>query len=121
MAGLQAHSNGPVFDDEVLADAEVKEAIEQGKSVHREYDIYNTDRAAFGRVGGAVARIHGDFNFPAKLSFDLRVSVCRRATHLGPSWPTLLARPPVCLWPLCTASQPMLLAHVSTSSSAAKA
>lgn len=70
---MQAHSNGPVFDDEVLADPEIKEAIEKGKSVQREYDIYNTDRAAFGRVAGAVARLHGDFNFPGTLSFDLRV------------------------------------------------
>ena len=70
---VQAHSNGPVFDDEVLADPEVKEAIEQGKSLTRSYEIYNVDRAAFGRVGGAVARLHGDFNFPGKLQFNLQV------------------------------------------------
>ena len=62
-----------MFDDEVLADKEIGEAIEKGKSVHREYDIFNTDRAAFGRVGGAVARLHGDFNFPGTLSFDVKV------------------------------------------------
>ncbi|KAK9805720.1 hypothetical protein WJX73_002070 [Symbiochloris irregularis] len=68
----EVHSNGPVFDDEVLADPEVKEAIEQGKDITREYELYNVDRAAFGRVGGAVARVHGDRDFPAKLQFNLK-------------------------------------------------
>ena len=67
------HSNGPVLDDEVLADPEVQAAIKEEGSVHRKFSIVNTDRAAFGRVGGAVARLHGDSGFAGTLSFDLEV------------------------------------------------
>ena len=68
------HGNGPVLDDEILEDAEVQDAIKNEGSVHRKYNIVNTDRATFGRVGGAVAKLHGDSGFAGTLSFDLEVS-----------------------------------------------
>ena len=37
------------------------------------FKILNTDRATFGRVGGAVAKLHGDSGFAGTLSFDLEV------------------------------------------------
>lgn len=40
------HSNGPVLDDGILADAAVAEAIATGSTVERSYDIVNTDRCA---------------------------------------------------------------------------
>ena len=67
------HSNGPVLDDEILADPEVQASIRDEGSVQRSYDITNVDRAAFGRVGGAVARLHGDSGFAGTLAFDLQV------------------------------------------------
>lgn len=69
----QVHGNGPVLDDEILADPEVQAAIREEGSVQRAYDITNVDRAAFGRVGGAVARLHGDSGFAGTLSFELQV------------------------------------------------
>ncbi len=71
----QVHSNGPVLDDEILADPEVQAAIKDEGSVHRKFSIVNTDRAAFGRVGGAVAKLHGDSGFAGTLSFDLEVGL----------------------------------------------
>ena len=73
MVHLQVHSNGPVLDDEILEDAEVQDAIKNEGSVHRKFKILNTDRATFGRVGGAVAKLHGDSGFAGNLSFDLEV------------------------------------------------
>ena len=69
----QARSNGPVLDDEILADSEVMEAIESEGSVHRSYDIVNTDRACLGRVGGAIAKRHGDSGFAGQVAIDLQV------------------------------------------------
>ena len=67
------HGNGPVLDDEILADPEIQDAIKNEGSVHRSFKILNTDRATFGRVGGAVAKLHGDSGFAGNLSFDLQV------------------------------------------------
>ncbi len=53
------HDIGPVWDDEVLADPEVQAAIRDNGTVRREYIVTNQDRSALGRIGGAVARVHG--------------------------------------------------------------
>jgi glutamate synthase (ferredoxin) len=45
-----AHSNGPVIDDEFLADAELLEAIEEGGSVTREAVVVNTDRCGIWKL-----------------------------------------------------------------------
>lgn len=50
--------------------------------MHRKLSIVNTDRAAFGRVGGAVARLHGDSGFAGTLSFDLEVDHWSRCQFL---------------------------------------
>ena len=56
------HDIGPVWDDEVLADPEVQAAIRDNGTVRREYIVTNQDRSALGRIGGAVARVHGVFS-----------------------------------------------------------
>ena len=77
---LQVHGNGPVLDDEILADPEVQEAIKNEGHVHKSYDIFNTDRATLGRVGGAIARLHGDSGFAGTVSIELQVR------HQQPAW-----------------------------------
>ena len=79
------HGNGPVLDDEILADPEVAEAIKTEGSVHRAYDIFNTDRAFLGRVGGAIARLHGDSGFAGTVSIDLKVCIWTSLPHLSSS------------------------------------
>ena len=68
------HGNGPVLDDGLLADPEVVAAIEGEGTVSRSLPICNLDRAALGRLGGAVARLHGDSGFAGSIDLDLHGS-----------------------------------------------
>lgn len=70
----ETHSNGPQLDDDILADPEVMAAIKDNGSVERRYDINNVQRTLLGRVGGCVAKHHGDFGFSGSLTFNLFVS-----------------------------------------------
>jgi glutamate synthase (ferredoxin) len=70
----ETHGNGKVLDDEILADPEVMEAIKSEGNVQRSYPIYNTDRATLGRLGGAIASLHGDSGFAGTISIDLQGS-----------------------------------------------
>eukprot|EP01023_Acetabularia_acetabulum_P017596 TRINITY_DN1880_c0_g1_i1.p1 TRINITY_DN1880_c0_g1~~TRINITY_DN1880_c0_g1_i1.p1 ORF type:complete len:297 (-),score=89.90 TRINITY_DN1880_c0_g1_i1:572-1462(-) len=65
---------GPILDDEILNDTELLQAIENGTSVERTYDIVNTDRAVLGRVAGAIAKKWGDNGFPGEIKFNLKGS-----------------------------------------------
>ena len=65
------HSNGFTFDDKILADTDVKKAIDEQKSATKTYKITNTDRASFSRVSGAVAKKYGDKGFQGRLRFEL--------------------------------------------------
>ncbi|KAK9827155.1 hypothetical protein WJX74_008527 [Apatococcus lobatus] len=67
----EVHSNGPQLDDDILADPEVMAAIKENGSVERRYDINNVQRTLLGRVGGCVAKHHGDFGFSGSLTFNL--------------------------------------------------
>jgi glutamate synthase (ferredoxin) len=67
-----AHSNGPCLDDDLLADEEIQQLLEQNTGVlERHLPISNTDRSVAGRLAGAIARKHGDngFNGELKLTF----------------------------------------------------
>lgn len=57
------HSNGPVWDDIVLADPEVIAAIANNGVVRREFELTNVDRSALGRIAGAIAKQHGAMNY----------------------------------------------------------
>ncbi len=69
----QVHSNGACLDDEILADPEVQEAIKNEGKVHRQFKIVNTDRATLGRIGGEIAKQHGDSGFAGQVSIDFEV------------------------------------------------
>ena len=86
------HSNGAMLDDEILADPEIQEAIKNEGKVHRTYDILNTDRSTLGRIGGVVAKQHGDSGFAGKISIDFNVSAAERShVHLTITTMILLA------------------------------
>ena len=68
------HGNGTVIDDGLLADPEVVAAIANEGTVSRSLPISNLDRAALGRLGGAVARLHGDSGFAGSIELDLQGS-----------------------------------------------
>ncbi|KAI4348605.1 hypothetical protein L6164_009312 [Bauhinia variegata] len=63
-----AHTNGPVLDDVLLADPEIADAIENEKVVHKTTKIYNIDRAVCGRIAGVIAKKYGDTGFAGQLN-----------------------------------------------------
>ena len=62
-----SHSNGPVLDDELLADPEIREAIARQGDVAKTLKIVNTDRAVGARVAGAIAKEYGNTGFAGHL------------------------------------------------------
>lgn len=69
------HSNGPVLDDEILADVEVQTAIREQGSISKTYKVVNTDRSLGARVSGAIAKQYGDTGFEGQLVLNFQGSV----------------------------------------------
>jgi glutamate synthase (ferredoxin) len=63
----QAHGNGQVLEDQLLADAEVMPAIEGHGRVARTLAIVNTDRSVGARLSGEIAARHGNTGFQGQL------------------------------------------------------
>ena len=63
----QAHGNGPILEDQLLADAEVMAAIEGHGRVSRTLAIVNTDRSVGARLSGEIAARHGNTGFQGQL------------------------------------------------------
>ncbi|MEB3177160.1 MAG: glutamate synthase large subunit [Synechococcus sp.] len=63
----QAHSNGPVLEDQLLADAELMAAIEGHGRLARTVPIINTDRSVCARLAGEIAQRHGNTGFGGQL------------------------------------------------------
>ena len=55
----------------ILDDAEVMSAIDTHGTASRSYQIRNTDRSAFARISGNIAKKYGDAGFKGKLDFTL--------------------------------------------------
>lgn len=69
----ETHSNGEgLFDDLLLNDPEVQACIDGQTVLSKEYTIANTDRAALGRVAGAIASKYGDSGFDGCLDLKLQ-------------------------------------------------
>ena len=66
------HSNGPVLDDRLLADAEIQRAIEQQGSVAQNVDIVNTDRTVGARLAGAIAKKFGNTGFEGQITLKFQ-------------------------------------------------
>mmetsp|Transcript_30634 Transcript_30634/g.55548 ORF Transcript_30634/g.55548 Transcript_30634/m.55548 type:complete len:1706 (-) Transcript_30634:57-5174(-) len=70
-----AHSNGPVLDDDVLADAEVVKMIETNSGVvEKDLEVTNIDRSVGGRIAGTIAAKHGDYGFEGELKLNFKGS-----------------------------------------------
>ncbi len=67
-----AHGNGPVLEDQLLADAEVQAAIEGHGRVARTLAIVNTDRSVGARLGGEIAARHGNKGFSGQLDLTFQ-------------------------------------------------
>ena len=54
-----AHGNGPILEDKLLADAELMAAIENHGTLSRTVEIINTDRSVCARLAGEIAQRTG--------------------------------------------------------------
>jgi glutamate synthase (ferredoxin) len=63
----EAHGNGPILEDQLLADAELVAAIEGHGRLARTLPIINTDRSVCARLGGEIAARHGNTGFQGQL------------------------------------------------------
>lgn len=68
------HSNGPVLDDIILADAEVQQAIQNQGTVAKRYKVINTDRTVGARVAGVIADQYGNAGFEGQLNLTFEGS-----------------------------------------------
>ncbi len=63
----EAHSNGQILEDQLLADAEVMSAISSHGRLARTLEIVNTDRSVGARISGEIAARHGNTGFKGQL------------------------------------------------------
>src|SRR5919202_3246585 len=68
----EVHSNGPVLEDQLLADAEIQEAIRNQGSVTKEVGIVNTDRTVGARLAGAIAKQYGNNGFDGHITLKFK-------------------------------------------------
>ena len=68
----QAHGNGPILEDQLLADADLMAALENHGSVSRSIEIINTDRSVCARLAGEIAQRHGNRGFKGQLDLTFR-------------------------------------------------
>jgi glutamate synthase (ferredoxin) len=64
----EAHGNGPVLEDRLLDDPEVRSAIDGHGHVVRQLPIVNTDRSVGARLAGEIADRHGNTGFQGGFS-----------------------------------------------------
>ena len=64
------HTNGPVLDDDLLADAEIQSAILNQTSVSKSVKLVNTDRTVGARISGAIAKQYGNTGFTGQITLN---------------------------------------------------
>ena len=64
---IDAHKNGPVLEDELLKDIELRQAIDNHGEIIRRIKIVNTDRSVCARISGEIAKLYGNKGFKGKL------------------------------------------------------
>lgn len=69
------HSNGSVLDDEILADADIRAAIQNHGTVTKSYDVVNTDRTVGARLAGVIAKQYGNTGFKGQINLNFTGSV----------------------------------------------
>lgn len=69
------HSNGPVLDDTILADADVQAAIRDQGMVTKTFKVINTDRTIGARLAGAIAKQYGNTGFEGQIVLNFQGSV----------------------------------------------
>ena len=68
----EAHGNGPILEDGLLADAELIHAVDTHGRHSRTIEIINTDRSVCARLAGEIAQRHGNRGFAGQLDLTFR-------------------------------------------------
>lgn len=68
------HSNGPVLDNELLANARIQAAIQNQTTVTESVTVVNTDRTVGARLAGAIAQQYGDTGFAGQITLNFKGS-----------------------------------------------
>ncbi len=66
------HSNGPVLDDSLLADAAIEAAIANQGTVSKDLAIVNTDRTVGARIAGTIAKKYGNTGFQGQITLKFQ-------------------------------------------------
>ncbi|MBE9186795.1 glutamate synthase subunit alpha [Microcoleus sp. LEGE 07076] len=64
------HTNGPVLDDDLLADAQIQSAIANQTSASKSVKLVNTDRTVGARLAGAIAKQYGNTGFTGQITLN---------------------------------------------------
>lgn len=68
----EVHSNGPVLDDQLLADDQILEAIRHQGFVTKDFGVVNTDRTVGARLAGAIAKLYGNTGFDGQIILNFK-------------------------------------------------
>jgi glutamate synthase (ferredoxin) len=71
----KVHSNGPVLDDQLLADRDICQGIQEQGIVSKTYTVVNTDRTVGTRLTGVIASKYGDNGFKGQINLKFQGSV----------------------------------------------
>lgn len=66
------HSNGPVLDDQLLADAQIQAAIQNQGTVEKTIPLVNTDRSVGARLAGHIASRYGNTGFQGQITLKFQ-------------------------------------------------
>ncbi len=70
----KAHNNGIILENELLADLEMKKAINNHGDIDRTIEIINTDRSVCARIAGEIAAQYGNTGFKGNLNLTFKGS-----------------------------------------------
>jgi glutamate synthase (ferredoxin) len=68
------HSNGPVLDDQMLADSDIQVRDRPARHRPENLPVINTDRTIGARVAGAIAQRYGNSGFEGQLDLTFEGS-----------------------------------------------
>ena len=68
------HTNGPVLDDEILADPNILDAINNQSHVFKKIKIVNTNRAVGTRIAGRIVQLYGNKGFTGNIHLSFQGS-----------------------------------------------
>nr|YP_010335763.1 ferredoxin-dependent glutamate synthase [Chroothece richteriana]UNJ14169.1 ferredoxin-dependent glutamate synthase [Chroothece richteriana] len=66
----EAHTNGPVLDDDILSLQDIQEAIDNQGETEQHLKIINSDRTVGARIAGVIAKKYGNHGFKGRINLN---------------------------------------------------